>query len=142
MENISNLKNPISSSVKGRITITEAEQQSPKTRGEVAAQKQMRGLRQALLTDVGSRAPFNRGEVAAQEQMKIVQHVAAHKEVVAAHKEVQSREPRSRGEVGKTECSNSYNNNYSTYDSKFDVRTGEPTKLHTQQAVQRYEGTR
>jgi hypothetical protein len=96
MENISNLKNPISSSMKGRITISEAEQQSPKTRGEVAAQEQMRGLRQALLTDVGSRAPFNRGEVAAQEQMKIVQHVAAHKEV-------QPREPRSRGEVAAQE---------------------------------------
>jgi hypothetical protein len=48
MQRIENLQHTTSSSTKENILIGEAEQQSPKSRGEVAAQEQLRILYQVL----------------------------------------------------------------------------------------------
>jgi hypothetical protein len=48
MQSSENLKNTTLSSVKEKIIISETEQRLPQTRGEVAAQEQIRILRQAL----------------------------------------------------------------------------------------------
>jgi hypothetical protein len=96
MKNIRNLENPISSSMKENTTINETEQQSPKTRGEVAAQEQIRIFRETFVTNRDTSSPRTRGEVAAQEQMKIVQHVMTHNEL-------QPRVPKTRGEVAAQE---------------------------------------
>jgi hypothetical protein len=97
MEKIRNLENPISSSMKKNITVNELGQQPPKTRGEVAAQEQIRIFREAFVTTSGEpSAPRTRGEVAAQEQMKTIQQVMTRNEL-------QPREPRTRGEVAAQE---------------------------------------
>ena len=48
--------------------------QEPKTRGEVAAQEQIKVFGRVFATNGEPRAPTSRGEVAAQEQMRIVQY--------------------------------------------------------------------
>jgi hypothetical protein len=48
------------------------EQQSPKSRGEVAQQEQIRILREALSGRAEGRVPQTRGEVARQEQVRIL----------------------------------------------------------------------
>jgi hypothetical protein len=47
MQSTENLQNTISSSIKEKVIISKTEQQ-PKSRGEVAAQEQVRILRQAM----------------------------------------------------------------------------------------------
>lgn len=96
MKNIKSQENPISSNMKKNITISEARQQSPKTRGEIAAQEQFRIFRKAFVTSEDASAPLTRGEVAAQEQMKILQHVMTQNGL-------QPREPKTRGEVAAQE---------------------------------------
>jgi hypothetical protein len=48
------------------------EPSAPQTRGEVAAQEQMRVFQQVFATKRELQAPTTRGEVAAQEQMRII----------------------------------------------------------------------
>jgi hypothetical protein len=96
MQSTENLENTISSSMKENIVIRETGQQSPKTRGEVAAQEQIRIFGQVFLTNGEPRAPRTRGEVAAEEQMRIVQHAMTYRTT-------QSREPEKRGEVAAQE---------------------------------------
>ena len=76
MENIRNQENPVSLIMKENVTSSEAGQQSPKTRGEVAAQEQMRIAQLAttykMIEDI---KPITRGEVAAQEQTRIFNQV-------------------------------------------------------------------
>jgi hypothetical protein len=50
MKNIRNLENLISSNMKKNTTISEPEQQSPRIRGEIAAQEQFRIFRKAFVT--------------------------------------------------------------------------------------------
>jgi hypothetical protein len=52
--------------------IKKGEQQSPKSRGEVAQKEQLRILREALSRRAEERVPQTRGEVAQQEQVKIL----------------------------------------------------------------------
>jgi hypothetical protein len=67
------------------------------TRGEVAAQEQIRILRQAMTASKGQpRVPQSRGEVAAQEQVRILNEVTAPSKLEA-------RLPQSRGEVAAQE---------------------------------------
>ena len=76
MQSIENRENAILSNVKEKIVITEAGQQSPEARGEVAAQEQMRVVRQTMTyRPKQSREPKTRGEVAAQEQIRILNQV-------------------------------------------------------------------
>jgi hypothetical protein len=97
MEKFRNLENSISSSMKKNITVNELGQQPTKTRGEVAAQEQIRIFRGAFVTTSEEpSAPRTRGEVAAQEQMKTIQQVMTRNEL-------QPREPRTRGEVAAQE---------------------------------------
>ena len=80
MQSSKNLKK-ILSSVKEKIIISEAEHRLPQSRGEVAAQEQLRIFGQAMSTKGEPRAPTTRGEIAAQEQLRILQHaIAASKE--------------------------------------------------------------
>jgi hypothetical protein len=67
----------------------------PRTRGEVAAQEQLRAFRQVIATKGEPREPTTRGEVAAQEQMRIFGQVIATKG--------EPREPTTRGEVAAQE---------------------------------------
>jgi hypothetical protein len=62
MQNIENLQNTTSSSTKENIVISEAEQQSPKSRGEVAAQEQLRILNQVTANKTEQRLARTRGE--------------------------------------------------------------------------------
>jgi hypothetical protein len=55
-----------------QIFATKGEPRIPTTRGEVAAQEQLRVFRQIFATKGEPRIPTTRGEVAAQEQMKII----------------------------------------------------------------------
>jgi hypothetical protein len=75
MQSTENLQNTISSSMREKIIISEARQQSPKSRGEVAAQEQIRILNQATANKTEQRLPQTRGEVAAQEQIRILNQV-------------------------------------------------------------------
>jgi len=76
MQSTENLENATLSNVKEKVVITEAGQQSPKARGEVAAQEQMRVVQQAMTyRPIQSREPKTRGEVAAQEQIRILNQV-------------------------------------------------------------------
>jgi hypothetical protein len=69
----------------------------PRTRGEVAAQEQLRIFRQAMATNKGEpRVPTTRGEVAAQEQLR------AFGQVFATNKG-EPRVPTTRGEVAAQE---------------------------------------
>ena len=77
MQNSKNLKNTTLSSVKEKIIISEAENRLPQSRGEVAAQEQLRIFGQAMSTKGEPRAPTTRGEIAAQEQLRILQHAIA-----------------------------------------------------------------
>jgi hypothetical protein len=68
----------------------------PRTRGEVAAQEQLRIFRQAMATNKGEpRVPTTRGEVAAQEQLRAFGQVFATKG--------EPRVPTTRGEVAAQE---------------------------------------
>jgi ubiquinone biosynthesis protein UbiJ len=68
------------------------------TRGEVAAQEQVRILRQAMTASKAQppQVPQSRGEVAAQEQVRIINEVTAPSKAEA-------RLPQSRGEVAAQE---------------------------------------
>jgi hypothetical protein len=48
MQSTENIQNTISSGTKEKVIISKTEQQLPKSRGEVAAQEQVRILRQAM----------------------------------------------------------------------------------------------
>jgi hypothetical protein len=73
MQSTENLQNTISSSIKEKVIISKTEQQ-PKSRGEVAAQEQVRILGQAMTASKAQpQVPQSRGEVGAQEQKRIVQ---------------------------------------------------------------------
>ena len=63
--------------MKEKIIISEAEHRLPQSRGEVAAQEQLRIFGQAMSTKGEPRAPTTRGEIAAQEQLRILQHAIA-----------------------------------------------------------------
>jgi hypothetical protein len=56
----------------GQVFATKGEPRAPTTRGEVAAQEQIRAFGQVFATKGEPRAPTTRGEVAAQEQMRII----------------------------------------------------------------------
>ena len=81
------------------------------TRGEVAAQEQIKAFARVFVTNGETCTPQTRGEVAAQEQMRIVEHVMTHKAI-------QPREPKTRGEVGSagTNEDNRLNHNQSASD--------------------------
>jgi hypothetical protein len=66
------------------------------SRGEIAAQEQVRIFGQALVTEGEPYVPRSRGEVATQEQMRIVQEAMTYKIT-------QPREPKTRGEVATQE---------------------------------------
>jgi hypothetical protein len=72
MQSTENLENATLSNVQEKIVITEAGQQSPKARGEVAALEQIRIFGQVFVTNEEPLAPRTRGEVAAQEQIRIL----------------------------------------------------------------------
>jgi outer membrane protein assembly factor BamD (BamD/ComL family) len=72
MQSTNNIQNTVSSSMKEKTTINEVQQQFPKSRGEVAAQEQIRILNQAATNKVQQQFPKSRGEVAAQEQIRIL----------------------------------------------------------------------
>ena len=97
MQSSKNLQNTTLSSVKEKIIVSEAEQRLPQTRGEVAAQEQMREFRQNFVTNGEQRAPKARGEVAAQEQMRMVQHA------IHTYTTKQPSVARTRGEVAAQE---------------------------------------
>src|SRR5262245_7378766 len=67
----------------------------PRTRGEVAAQEQIRIFRQAMATRGEPRAPKTRGEVAAQEKLRVFGQVFTTKG--------EPRAPKTRGEVAAQE---------------------------------------
>ena len=71
-------------------------QAAPLTRGQVAAQEQVKILRQALAHGTTEQVPQTRGQVAAQEQVKIL------REVATASKG-EPRTPQTRGEVAAQE---------------------------------------
>lgn len=96
MENIRNQENPVSLIMKENITISEAGKQSPKTRGEVEAQEQVRIFRQAFVTSGDNSLPRTRGEVAAQEQMRIAQ-------LATTYRTIEDIKPMTRGEVAANE---------------------------------------
>jgi hypothetical protein len=96
MQSTENLENATLSNVKEKIVITEAGQQSPKARGEVAALEQIRIFGQVFVTNEEPLAPRTRGEVAAQEQMRVVRQAMTYRPI-------QSREPETRGEVAAQE---------------------------------------
>jgi hypothetical protein len=75
MQSIENRENATLANVKEKIVITDAGQQSPKARGEVAAREQIRIFGQVFVTNEEPRAPRTRGEVAAQEQIRILNQV-------------------------------------------------------------------
>ena len=75
MQSIENRENAILSNVKEKIVITEAGQQSPEARGEVAARAQIHIFGQVFVTNEEPCAPRTRGEVAAQEQIRILNQV-------------------------------------------------------------------
>jgi hypothetical protein len=61
----------------GRVFGTGGEPRAPQTRGEVAAQEQIKIFRQAMAISKGEpRTPTTRGEVAVQEQMRIFGRLA------------------------------------------------------------------
>jgi hypothetical protein len=70
----------------------------PQSRGQVAAQEQVRILRQAMTASKAQppQLPQSRGEVAAQEQVRIINEVTAPSKAEA-------RLPQSRGEVAAQE---------------------------------------
>jgi hypothetical protein len=75
MQSTKNIQNRISSSMKEKTTINEIQQRVPTSRGEVAAQEQIRILNQAATNKVLQQrlpTPTSRGEVAAQEQIRIL----------------------------------------------------------------------
>ena len=94
MQNSKNLKK-ILSSVKEKIIISEAENRLPQSRGEVAAQEQLRIFGQAMSTKGEPRAPTTRGEIAAQEQLRIFGQAMATKG--------EPRAPTTRGEIAAQE---------------------------------------
>ena len=102
MENIRNQENPVSLIMKENVTSSDAGQQSPKTRGEVAAQEQVRIFRQAFVTSGDIRLPRTRGEVAAQEQMRIAQ-------LATTYKMIEDIKPITRGEVAAQEQTSIFN---------------------------------
>jgi hypothetical protein len=75
MQSTENLQKTTSSNMKENITISKADQQSPRSRGEVAAQEQIRILNQVTANKTEHRLPQTRGEVAAQEQIRILNQV-------------------------------------------------------------------
>jgi hypothetical protein len=66
------------------------------SRGEIAAQEQMKIFGQALVIEGEPSTPRSRGEVATQEQMRIMQEAMTYKIT-------QPREPKTRGEVATQE---------------------------------------
>jgi hypothetical protein len=96
MQSIENRENATLANVKEKIVITDAGQQSPKARGEVAAREQIRIFGQVFVTNEEPRAPRTRGEVGAQEQMRVVRQAMTYRPI-------QSREPKTRGEVAAQE---------------------------------------
>jgi hypothetical protein len=70
---------------------------SQPTRGQVAAQEQMKILRQAMAHGTAEQIPQNRGQVAAQEQIRILREVAT-----AANKG-EAQIPQNRGQVAAQE---------------------------------------
>jgi hypothetical protein len=96
MQSTENLQNTISSSIKEKVIISKTEQQ-PKSRGQVAAQEQVRIVRQAMTASKAQpQVPHSRGQVAAQEQVRILNEVTAPSKVEA-------RLPQSRGQVAAQE---------------------------------------
>ena len=67
---------------------SKGEPQVPRTRGEVAAQEQIRAIGQTFATKGEPRAPTNRGEVAAQERLRIIgqatQNVVKNRKTIEA----------------------------------------------------------
>jgi hypothetical protein len=96
MQSTENLENAILSNVKEKIFITDAGQQVPKARGDVAAREQIRIFGQVFVTNKEPLSPRTRGEVAAQEQMRVVRQAMTYRPI-------QSREPETRGEVAAQE---------------------------------------
>jgi ubiquinone biosynthesis protein UbiJ len=98
MQSTENLQNKISSSIKEKVNSSKIEQQLPKSRGEVAAQEQVRILRQAMTASKAQppQVPQSRGQVAAQEQVRILNEVTATSKVEA-------RLAQSRGDVAAQE---------------------------------------
>jgi hypothetical protein len=79
MQRTDDLQNTTSSSIKEKVIISKIEPRVPQSRGEVAAQEQMRILRQAITAGKGEpRVPQSRGEVAAQEQMRILRQAMTY----------------------------------------------------------------
>jgi|Tabmets5t2r1_1033131.scaffolds.fasta_scaffold05705_1 hypothetical protein len=67
-------------------------------RGQVAAQEQIKILREALANETEEQAlPLNRGQVAAMEQVRIL------REAVAGAMQEQARPPQNRGQVAAQE---------------------------------------
>jgi hypothetical protein len=96
MQNTENLENATLSNVKEKVVITDAGQQPPKARGEVAARERIRIFGQVFVTNEEPRDPRTRGEVAAQEQMRVVRQAITYRPI-------QSRGPKTRGEVAAQE---------------------------------------